>query len=64
VFPVADRRQGGRRKIGKEPTTCNSLAPSFYAVEIFWRTMMAGYDQVYRRSLDDPNGFWGEAAEG
>jgi propionyl-CoA synthetase len=24
---------------------------------------MPGYDQVYRRSLDDPNGFWGEAAE-
>lgn len=25
--------------------------------------MMAGYDQVYRRSLADPSGFWGEAAE-
>jgi propionyl-CoA synthetase len=25
--------------------------------------MTARYDQVYRRSLDDPNGFWGEAAE-
>jgi propionyl-CoA synthetase len=25
--------------------------------------MTARYDQVYRRSLDDPSGFWGEAAE-
>jgi propionyl-CoA synthetase len=25
--------------------------------------MTARYDQVYRRSLDDSNGFWGEAAE-
>jgi propionyl-CoA synthetase len=25
--------------------------------------MMARYDDVYRRSLDDPDGFWGEAAE-
>ncbi len=23
---------------------------------------MAGYDEVYRRSLEDPEGFWGEAA--
>ncbi len=26
--------------------------------------MSSRYDEVYRRSLDDPEGFWGEAAEG
>ena len=24
---------------------------------------MAGYEQEYRRSLDDPEGFWGEVAQ-
>jgi propionyl-CoA synthetase len=27
-----------------------------------WRSRVAGYDEVYRRSLEDPEGFWGEAA--
>ena len=24
---------------------------------------MAGYEQEYRRSLEDPDGFWGEVAQ-
>ncbi|MEE9196395.1 MAG: acetyl-coenzyme A synthetase N-terminal domain-containing protein, partial [Alphaproteobacteria bacterium] len=26
-------------------------------------TMTSRYDEIYRRSIEDPNGFWGEAAE-
>src|SRR2546421_10137898 len=28
-----------------------------------WRFPMAGYEQEYRRSLEDPEGFWGEVAQ-
>ncbi|NCF10981.1 MAG: hypothetical protein GWP66_09915, partial [Gammaproteobacteria bacterium] len=24
---------------------------------------MGNYDEMYRRSIEDPEGFWGEAAE-
>ncbi|UCE71340.1 MAG: propionyl-CoA synthetase [Nitrospiraceae bacterium] len=30
---------------------------------ISWRRSMGKYDEVFRRSISDPNGFWGEAAE-
>jgi hypothetical protein len=26
-------------------------------------TPMGNYDEMYRRSIEDPEGFWGEAAE-
>lgn len=61
--PPPARARAARLELSSEPSASFAVPSDFFDASDGWLEGKREYDEMYKRSVEDPSGFWGEIAE-